>query len=245
MPTVITNLVPSFKILFKDKVLFVLTLIPIIIGLTIYVTIGMSFFSSSSEWGQGLVQNYVSEGGFGTFLVYMFKVLIAVLMYFFVNFTFVLVVSLLASPFNDLLSKRIEKILLGEKLPDFFDSFEGMGGKLISVLFNEIKKISLILLLTTVSFIFAYIPFMAPVSIVIAMILLAIEYLDYSWSRHDLAFWGCIKDLKKNIVSYTLGGGFFFFLITIPVVNLFVPAFGTSFFTHLWVRKNEYRNQAT
>lgn len=236
----IQSFLPSFKLLWHDRVSTVLTLIPITMGLICYIYLGSTFFSTMMDWGQGVIQKNVSAGGFGTFLYYALGVFLAILTYFFVNFTFVLFISVIASPFNDLLSARVEKIHLKENLPSFAESFEGFGGKIFKTVFNELKKISFIIVLSILSFVMAYIPFLAPVSIFIAIVLLAIEFLDYSWSRREFSFLKCLRDLRKNILPYSIGGGFFFLLISIPVVNLLVPSYGTSFFTTLWIQNHEH-----
>ena len=80
---------------------------------------------------------------------------------------------------------------------------------------------------------------LAPISILIFSILMAVGFLDYSWSRKDLKFKDCLKDLKGSIFIYTLSGGMFLLLVTVPIVNLFVLPFGVVYFTVLFTMNSK------
>lgn len=234
----LTSVNPAFKNITKNKTNFVLASIPVIIGILIYWFLGSWIYETIMSYGNQLIEQYVSKDSWGTVLYNIAAVLMGVMLFFFVNWTFVLVVTLIASPFNDLLSSRIEKQLLGEEVLPLGPSFKAMFRKIFYTLFNEIKKISFIVILSILSFMFGYIPLLAPIGVFIAVVLLSVEFLDYSWSRHDLSFKDCLKDLKGNVLGYALGGGFFFMLVAVPILNLAVPALATSYFTVLWVKNN-------
>jgi uncharacterized protein involved in cysteine biosynthesis len=70
-------------------------------------------------------------------------------------------------------------------------------------------------------------------------------FVDYSWSRHNIKFKDCLKDIRGHIFGYSLGGVFFFVLVSIPIINLIVSPLATSYFTLLWLENNEYRNKIT
>lgn len=167
-----------------------------------------------------------------------------VLLYYIINLTFIMVISVIASPFNDLLSARIEKQYLGKKLPNFSESMKLVSGNFIKTIFTEIKKITIILGISVLIVFTGFFPFFAPVSIILGAMVLSIEYIDFSWSRHSLEFKDCKKDFKKNVFSYSFGGLFFMILITIPLLNIVVPCLATSYFTILWVKNNENSHKA-
>lgn len=235
----------SYQLLLKDKISLVLALIPIIIGMLLYYFAGTAFFNGMSDYGLRLIEQYIPNDSTGEVLSYIVSALIAVLLYFIVNWTFVLVISILASPFNDLLSARIEKLVLGQKPPELSSAIGSSLKKLFFTIFNEIKKVSFILGLSLLAFILGLFPILAPVSFVIGALVIASEFLDFSWSRLDLPFRECKSSLKTNWFSYSLGGAFFLLLIAIPLVGILVPSWGTSFFTVLWVKNNEHRYQIT
>ncbi len=234
----LTSVTPAIQSITKNKVNLLLAFIPVFLGVLIYWFMGSWIYETVMSQGNQLIEEYISKDSWGTVIYTIAAALMGVMLFFFVNWTFVLVVTLIASPFNDLLSSRIEKQLLGQDVLPLGPSFKVLLGKIFYTIFNEVKKISFIVILTLLSFVFGYIPILAPIGVFIAVVLLSVEFLDYSWSRHDLRFRDCVKDLRGNLLGYTLGGGFFFMLVAVPILNLAVPALATSFFTVLWTKNN-------
>ena len=235
------SIAPSYKLLLKDKVSLVLAIVPIVIGITLYYFIGKSIFTNLMAYGQEYISSYVSNESLGSFVNIVVGSLLSILLYFIVNWTFVLIVSIIASPFNNVLSQRLEKLYLGESLPSFNESFQSTFNNFFMQIFNEIKKISMILGLSILAVLFGFFPLLTPISILIGSIILSTEFLDFSWGRHEMSYPEIKSELKKNFISYSLGGSFFMLLVSIPLVNLLVPSWGTSFFTILWVKNNESR----
>jgi CysZ protein len=233
---------PSYKLILKDKVSFILALIPILIGITLYYFVGKNLFTSLMSYGQEFISGYVTNETVGSAINIIVGSILSIFLYFIVNWTFVLIVSIIASPFNDVLSARLEKKYLGEELPSFNDSMKSTFANFIQTITNEIKKISLIIILSFFAVLLGLFPILAPISILIGSIVLSTEFLDFSWGRHGMKFSEIKAEIKKNFISYSLGGSFFMLLVSIPFINLLVPSWGTSYFTILWVKNNESRN---
>lgn len=238
----VTSIGRAWKLMTANKTNVLLSFIPIIIGLILYIFAGVQFYSFAANYGEEMVSNYISSGTFGSIVGFLLKTLITILIFFFVNWTFVMVVTVFAGPFNDILSSRIEKQIKNEQLWNLSESLKLVGSNFFSNLFNEIKKITFIVLVGIFAFILGYIPFFTPISIFLAVLLLAIGFLDYSWSRHSVSFRSCIADVRNNLVKYSIGGGIFFLLVSVPVLNLIVPPLATSYFTLLWINAHESRN---
>lgn len=236
---------PALKELTTSKVNFLMAIIPVFIGVGIYYLLGSWLYGTVWNKGQELIASYVSEGSFGTILYYIAAAVITVLLFLLVNWTFVLVVSIIASPFNDMLSSRIEKLHRGKKLDNVSKSFGELFKSMFKVIFNEIRKVGFIFVMSVIAFILGYIPILTPLSLFITIVLLAISFVDYSWSRHDIGFGSCLKDVRKNLWGYSLGGVFFFVLVSIPIINLIVAPLATSYFTLLWLKNNEHSSQIT
>lgn len=240
------NSLSSFKAsidnIFSDRVNLILAIIPIVIGIVLFTVFGSWVYGSLMDQGQAYIEHYVSEGSMGKIVYYLVATILTIMLYFVINWTFVLIVTILASPFNDMLSSRTEKKLKGEELESFSESFVKITKNFILTIFNEIKKVGFILILSVISFVLGYIPLLTPISVFITVLLLAIGFLDYSWSRHNIVFKSCLNDVRKNLLNYSLGGGFFFVLVSIPVINLIVSPWATSYFTILWVKNNERRH---
>jgi CysZ protein len=242
MKNALLSFKPSIDMIFKNKVNMMLALVPIVIGIILYYFLGSLFYEYVMGKGKLLIDSYLGDGTGGSIAYYIVAGILSVFLFFLVNWTFVLVVSILASPFNDILSERIEKQLLDKPLDGIGISIEGRFKKFFVIIFNEIKKVSFIISLSLLSLVFSFLPLLSPISIIITIILLSIEFIDYSWSRNDFTFGECLSDIKSNILGFLIGGTFFFILISIPIVNLFVPSTATSFFTVFWTKNHANSN---
>ena len=227
----------SFGIFFKDKKIILFSLVPVFIGIALYYFIGNWFISEALLLSKTWVASKIQIGFLGKIIYYLLVGVMTVATYFIVNWTFVLFVSLIASPFNDIISERAEKALLNKPPLEMDESFSLMLKKITFIIFNELKKISLILFLTFVALVLGFIPFLSPLSIIVSAFLLAVGFIDYSWSRHDLKFRDCIKLARKSFISYSLSGGIFLVLIAIPVLNLFILPFAVVYYTVLFTKK--------
>ena len=232
---------PSIKNITKDRVNFILAVIPVVIGIILYMFLGSWVYGTLMDQGRLLIESYISSGSLGEVVYWLVATIFTIVLYFLVNWTFVLIITILSSPFNDMLSSRIEKKLQGRELESLGSSFSYIAKNFLLTLVTEIKKVTFIIILSLVSFVFGYIPLLTPISIFISVMLLAIGFIDYSWSRHEVNFKDCLSDLRKNVVNYGIGGAFFFILISIPIVNLVVSPWATSYFTTLWIKNNEPR----
>ena len=237
-----TSLPKAYKLILTDKICFALAIIPLLLGIALYYYFGQMVFGIMMSQGQGLIDNYLGDGKTGEVISWIIKIILTILFYYIANLTFVLIVSIIASPFNDLLSGRVEKLVLKQELPNFSESVSHALKKIIMTISTELKKIIMILILSVIAVVLGFFPLFTPLSVLLGAILLACEFLDFSWSRSSLSFSDCKKDYKRNFLAYTLGGGLLMMIVSIPVVNLIVPAFGTSYFTVMWVKNNESRH---
>lgn len=245
MKYALTSFTHSFRMLFKDKVIFVLFSLPILFGILLYYFLGSAIYDFGMRQGKDLIQSYIENSTASVFLSYTVQIILYIVLFFIINWTFVLIISIIASPFNDMMSSRIEKMINGEPLPTIGPAFNSIFKDIFFTIFNEIRKLSAIFAITILALVLNFIPLLTPISLFLTVLLVAAAYLDYSWSRHNMILRACVKDVSGNFLSYAIGGAFFFFLISIPVLNLLVPSWATSYFTMVWVNKNAHRNQIT
>jgi CysZ protein len=231
----------SLKIFKKDKWIIVFSIIPVLIGLVIYTLIGTYLYTDLVGWGSDWISEKVAAESFGTFIVYLMVTVLTILYYFLISWTFTLIVSVVASPFNDILSSRVEKAYLGEEADSIGSSLSRIGSRLLSTVFNEVKKISFILTVTIIAFLLGFIPILTPVAMVLSAYLMSASFLDYSWSRHKISFAGCLNHLKSGFLVYAISGFLFLFLISIPVFNVFVIPLAVIYFTILFTQKIDKR----
>jgi CysZ protein len=236
----IKNTIVTFSEMWKvyksDKVIVGLSFIPLIIGSFFYYFVGAWFYSTLLSKGKELIEAQISSSGLGTFIYYIVSVILTVIMYFVINWTFVLIISLISSPFNDLISSRVEQKILNKPEP-MSNTVSKAIKKLLATILNELKKISLILVLTVLALSLSLFTVLVPVSIFISAILLAITFLDYSWARNELKFNDCKQDVKSSLLEYSISGGFFLFMMSVPILNIIALPFAVIYFTIMYTNK--------
>ncbi|MFW5887912.1 MAG: EI24 domain-containing protein [Bacteriovoracia bacterium] len=240
MKHILSSWKEGWKYLWGDKINLVLALIPIIVGGLLYYWLGSWAWETTSAWSKSLINEYIGEGStWGSIVYYLFVSIIMVVMFFIVNWTFVLAVSLIACPFNDILSERIEKKIEGKPIENMGQTFWKMIRRWGGILLNEAKKVLFIMVLAIIGMLFGYFPLFTVISLIISALLVTIEFVDYSWSRHELTFKKCRNDLTKHWLAYIISGLMFMVLMSIPIINLLFLPVAISYFTVLWIKLNE------
>lgn len=228
----------TFEIMRTDRVVVTLSLIPVIIGLTIYMFAGRWLVGSVITQGEILITQYISQDWASGFLYYLLVGVITVGLYFLVSWTFVLFIALIASPFNDFISERVEKVLNGEEPPALGNSFGRILSNFSRVVWNEIKKVTVILLLSMFAFILGWFPLLSPVSIILTALLLTFSFLDYSFARHYISVGKCLNFMRKNWLLSAVSGLLFQFLFMVPILNIVALPFCVVYFTLFYTKQN-------
>lgn len=227
----------SFQILKQDKWILLFSLLPVGIGVGLYSVLWNWIFGDLLIKGNEWIQAQISSSGWSSFLYYIFAGMLGIFFWFLLSWTFVLFVSLVASPFNDLISSRVEKIVYKKELPAISESFSQMLKGLAKTLGNEIKKILFIVSLSIIAFGVSFIPVLIPLSFFISSLLMAVSFLDYSWSRHNFNFKTCMSDIRSSLLAYAITGAAFFVLVSVPLINLLTIPMGTIFYTMYFCEK--------
>lgn len=240
MKDVIKSFPLAFKMIFRDPVNVVLSVVPTIISLAIYLYTIVSIYRNSDRlvaFFRGYTHTSDHSGIFG----HLVTALLIILFFFLMSWTFIMVVGIIAAPFNSLLSSRIEQKLLSRQImdEDKNHAMELVRSSLLTTFKNEFKKIAFLILATGLTALLNLVPIFYPVGVFMVAILLSVQFVDYSWSRHDLLFSDCLKDVMSNALPYFLSGVVFLGLVAIPIVNAFIPAFATSFYTVLWLHRKK------
>src|SRR5690606_31946442 len=191
----------ALSVMENDKWIVVLSLVPVAIGVGLYYWLGSWLYGDVLTWGNEWVKESIASDTWGNVISWAVGIVMTIVLYFVISWTFVLIISIIASPFNDVISSRVERAILGRSEETVSASFSQMFGRIFRILWNESKKIVFIVILSLIGFLFSFIPFLVPVSIVISSMLLAVGFLDYSWSRHDMKFGECVKDIKASFMS--------------------------------------------
>ncbi|HLE10200.1 MAG: hypothetical protein A2504_05130 [Bdellovibrionales bacterium RIFOXYD12_FULL_39_22] len=223
----------------KDKLIILLSLIPIIVGLILYALLGTWFFTDVWEYAKVFIEDRLGAGNLSGILSYLALAVISITLFFIINWTFVLFVSLMASPINDIISERAEKALLGVANEELLSHLKKKMGGIKFILINESKKLAFIMAITLFAFVLGLIPILSPISFILTALMFSVQFIDYSWSRHNQSFKECFADLRGNLLIYLGSGGIFLFIMSLPIINLFAFPFAVIYFTIVHHRANE------
>lgn len=227
----------AVKLILRDPINLFLSVVPALIALGIYFLSVLAIWKNSDQL-VALFQGFVYTAEQAPLLAKILSALLSIFIFFLMSWTFIILVSIIAAPFNSMLSSRIERQLVGTfVLENRNDTLRQISGSIGQTFKNEFKKIFFILVMTGVALVFQIFPLFYPVGLVILAALFAVQFVDYTWSRHNLHFGSCLKDVLTNIFPYVTSGFFFLFLIAIPLVNAVVPALATSYYTVLWLHR--------
>lgn len=227
----------AVKMILKDPVNLFLSMFPTVIALTIYLLTGTLIIRRFDNF-VSMIRGYVYSPEQANILAYILTAILIIFVFFVMSWTFVVVVGIIAAPFNSMLSSRIEKKLVQHiEGPDKKETMQRIGQGLGQTFKNELKKLIFIALVAGVAFLLNLFPLFYPVGIFLVATLLAVQFIDYSWSRHDMDFGACVKDVTLNIIPYSVSGFFFLLLVTVPIINAFIPALATSYYTVLWLQR--------
>lgn len=226
----------SLGVMFGDKLILLFSILPIVIGIALYFALGgfalYEAVSSSQEW---ISSFFSSSSWFIDAIVWLIGGVVLLVFYFISSFTFILMVSLISCLFNDLISTRTEQRLVEDKVVPISESIKMMFLRMGRIIKNEVKKIAFIAILATIAAVCGFSGLLVPVSLFLSWILIAIQFLDYSWCRHEMSFSECLEDLKQNFLPYTISALGFSFVFAVPVLGLIFFPFAIVFFTTLFV----------
>ena len=230
----------AFKMIFSDPVNILLAVVPTVISLAIYL-LAIAGIYRNSDFLASFLRNYVAGPDQATILANILTAILIIFVFFLMSWTFVLAIGIVSSPFNSLLSARIEQKLVQRIIMDddhqhaLIELKKSFG----DTLKNEFKKIALLALVGLFVLVLNLIPLLYPVAAFLIASLLAVQFVDYSWSRHNLSVSACLKDVMSNILPYSLGGAIFLTMVAIPFVNALLPSLATSYFTVLWLSRHK------
>ena len=217
-------------------------MIPLIINIILFgllIWYGAGEFSAFIEWLLPDKAEWLRR-----FLWPIFALVTLIIVFF----AFTLVANIVGAPFNGLLSERVEEHLTGIK-SDQSGGWRKMINNFIPVFIAELKKllyIILLMLLYSLIFIIPVINVIAPILwVFFSAWMLALEYVDYPMSAHNISFKELRKRLKERMLL-TFGFGFSTLVITtIPLINFLAMPTAVAGATVMWVEEwGEKRSEA-
>ncbi len=170
------------------------------------------------------------EAWYWLILNYLLLLLAIVVVLVLVFFTFAAVGSLFASPFNDLLSEKTERLLRGRVTDEPFalTRFIRDSGR---ILLTEVKKIGVFLLGMAVLLLVHLLPLLGSLlypflSVAWTVFFLVMEYTGYVFARRRLSFAAQRQIVYRNAALMSGFGLGLFCLLAIPFVQFFCIPLG-------------------
>lgn len=154
-----------------------------------------------------------------------------------VLFCFTFIANIIASPFNAILSEKVEEQLTG-KPPESNVSVITVLPRAIG---REIAKLFYVLPRLLGLLLFTLIPVLNTVSPILWVLfgawMMAIQYADYGADNNDFSFRELRDRLRQNRMQALMFGLPAYLLLTLPVVNLVLIPVGVAGGTQFWVER--------
>lgn len=237
MKKVFTTLRHALKLQFGDRYIFLASLFPLLISLLLLLLLGgwgvSEATASSRAWLNGF---FSSENFIFNSLLWIIGAVIISCLYFIGSFVFLLMVSVFSCLFSDLISYRVEHSLIGDQEFVLSEIITGTLKRSMAIIKNELKKIIFICLMIALAAFFGVSTFLFPLGLYVTWALVAIQFLDYSWSRHEMTFSECLGDFREHWILYGVSGALFSILLALPYLGILFFSFANIFFTTLFVR---------
>ncbi len=210
--------------------------IPLLINIALFIGmffIAKHYFLELNQWILHLLPTWLQ------WLSYMLWIVFFIGFFLVIIYTFVTLANIIASPFNSLLSEKIEYYLTGKSLPSqtiwgsIKDITRVMARQLAIIGYSLPRAIVLLIL-----FVIPILQLAAPLLwFIFSAWLMALQYIDYPTDNHKIPFEDVRNQLfQKKWLSLSFGLSVLIFSM-IPILNCIVIPAAVAGATKLWVEK--------
>lgn len=206
--------------------------IPILINTVVLLLLagtGYQYFNSWIDIIMGWFPDWMSALYWLVWIIALLVVLVLVL------FLFTFIANIIASPFNALLSIKVEEQLTGSPPVSNVSIWMVLPRTIareVMKLFYVIPRLLFLVILTVIPVVNTVSPFLW---VLFGAWMMAIQYADYGADNNDVSF-GELKDrlgeCRMDAVMFGLPA---YLLLTVPVVNLILMPVGVAGGTRFWV----------
>ena len=218
--------------LVRQKGLRQYVIIPIVINtlvLSIVMIYGFSQYDAWLAFIRGLLPDWLS------FISSLIGFLAAVVIFALSVYGFSIIANIISSPFNSILSQKVEERLTGK----IVTSEASLLLVMVRSVTREISKLAYflprllgLLVLSIIPGINALAPF---AWILFGAWMMTVQYVDYGADNNELGFRDLRRRLDGNVFQSLLFGIIVYFVIAIPLLNLFVIPVAVAGGTVFWV----------
>lgn len=215
-------------------------IIPLLINLVLFGGAIYLLFSNFSDWVQYLIDLWLPDWEWLSFLEYLLWPLFAVLVFIGVYYGFSLVANFVAAPFNGLLAERVEQRLRGQ-INSNLDSWQSIVKLIPAALARELSKLAYYLPRLLVLLVLSFVPvvnlLMPFVWFAFAAWMMAIQYCDYPMDNNRVSFKQMRVLLSQRRWSALGFGSLVQLGMLVPVLNLILMPAAVIGATLFWVEQ--------
>lgn len=201
-------------------------IIPFCLTIGVFLTIGIVGYLYFADWRESFFANKDAWYWTWTGAEFLLSVLFFLIYGVVSLFTFVIVGSLITSPFSEYLSQQVERELLPNGPTAAAGRFS-MARDVARGLKHEVIRLTIYIAIWCCSLVLLLIPILGQIGFTICMGYVSIRYLawdglDYCMARQRMGFrekMAFLRESRARTVGY---GAISFLLLTIPFTTLFV-----------------------
>jgi len=217
-------------------------IIPLLINLILFGGAIYLLFSNFSAWVQYLIDLWLPDWEWLSFLEYLLWPLLAVLVVIGVYYGFSIVANFIAAPFNGILAEKVEQQLRGQ-VNSSLDSWQSAVKMIPQALARELAKLAYYLPRLLMLFVLSFIPVvnlaMPFVWFAFAAWMMAIQYCDYPMDNNRVSFKQMRQLLSQRRWSALGFGSLVQLGMLIPGLNLLLMPAAVIGATLFWVEQYE------
>lgn len=209
-------------------------IMPLIINIIIFAAVLGYAFLLFETWIDAIVGQLPDWASFLYWLIWPIAVLAGVV---FLMYGFTIVANIIASPFNAVLSTRVEEQMVG-RLDDIPQIVwwrvipRTIGRELAKIVYFLPRLVGLIIL--------TMIPFVNIIAPILLLLfgawMMAVEYTDYAADNNEVDFRDLRRRLGANRLQSLLFGILVYALMAIPVINLVLMPAAVAGGTVFWAK---------
>ncbi|MBT4162794.1 MAG: sulfate transporter CysZ [Gammaproteobacteria bacterium] len=209
-------------------------IVPTIINIFVLVclfAVSVVYFDAWVEIVMGWFPEWMTNLYWLVWLIAFVVVLVLIL------FCFTFVANIISSPFNALLSVKVEESLTGK--PPVSSASLGMVlpravGRELSKLFYVLPRLVGLIIITIIPVVNTVSPFLW---VLFGAWMMAVQYADYGADNNDLTFGELRALLGRRRFQSIMFGLPAYLLLTVPLVNLILMPVGVAGGTRFWVEQ--------
>ena len=231
--TGVQYLIKGFSLL-NTPGLRVFVAIPLLINIVLFGGMIYWAFVQMSEitaWLTGYLPQWLA------WLTWLMIPLFFIGIYFVIMYTFTAIATIIASPFNGLLSEKVEQHLTGNSVGD--SSFKALVAMVPRTVAREFQKLGYQIPLLLIVLVLTFIPVVgmlsSPLWLLLGAWMMAIQYLDIPFDNHAKPFSEVKQACRDNRLTSLGFGGATTALSLIPFANLIVMPAAVCGATAYWV----------